>query len=34
VRNYNVRLPVSFVEHIMASGFSVPAGVDVSKLQL
>ena len=34
VRTYNVRLPVDFVEHIMASGFAVPAGVDVSKLQL
>lgn len=34
VRTYNVRLPAAFVEHIMAGGFAMPGGVDVSKLQL
>lgn len=34
VRMYNVRLPTAFVEHIMANGFTVPSGVDVTTLKL
>ena len=34
VRTYNVRLPTSFVEHIMANGFAMPSGVDVTTLKL
>ena len=34
VRTYNVRLPTAFVEHIMANGFAMPSGVDVTTLKL
>jgi hypothetical protein len=34
VRNYNVRMPPAFVEHIMAQGFIVPKSVDLSALKL
>jgi hypothetical protein len=34
VRTYNVRLPTGFIEHVMASGFTVPPVVDVTRLQL
>lgn len=34
VRTYNVRLPAAFVEHAMAHGFTMPASVDRSVLQL
>jgi hypothetical protein len=34
VRAYNVRLPDEFVEHVVASGGVVPAGVDVRTLKL
>jgi hypothetical protein len=34
VRNYHVGLPAPFVEHMNASGWSVPADVDVTTLSL
>lgn len=34
VRTYNVRLPTAFLEHAMANGFKVPAGIDVKALKL
>ena len=34
VRTYNVRLPAAFTEHVMARGFTMPAAVDLSTLEL
>lgn len=34
VRTYNVRLPPAFLEHALAHGFSMPAAIDLSALQL
>jgi len=34
VRTYNVRLPIAFLEHVVANGFAVPASLDVSQLAL
>jgi hypothetical protein len=34
VRTYNVRLPVAFLEHALARGFTMPASVDRAQLTL